>query len=284
MTQHDCINGWFRKLLAAIALGAMVWAGGGSARAEDAAIDQSRVTVSVQEPARGGTGVVRLTVLADRADITEVLKALFTKIGADYAIDQDVGGAVDLHLRNETFPRILQAVEAVSRPPIVVRVVNGVYRVSLREQTPGAPLRGPMRYPYASLAVANRPVTLEVSEEHPIPLEAALERMSLQTGYIIRLDPRVPRSLMFSGHITQAPLGTVLQVIADTSRLKVVTAGNEVLLVPEDRFLITLGGAAVSGYPTTACRYCGERLLPGWKFCPHCGKPVPSPYTGRPAR
>ncbi|MGC8669288.1 MAG: zinc-ribbon domain-containing protein [Chthonomonadales bacterium] len=248
--------------------------------AEGTASDQSRSQVSVQEAASGAGGAGRFTLTADHADIAEVLKALFTKIGADYAIDQDVEGPVDVRLRNETVPRILQAIEAVARPAITIRMVNGVYRVSLREPAAGSAVRLRTRFGYQPLTVVNRPVTLEVPEDHPIPLEAALERISLQTGYVIRLDRRIPRSLMFSGRILQAPLGTTLQAIADTSGLKVVAGGNEVLLVPQDRFLITLGGAAVGGYPLGTCGFCGERLLPGWRYCPHCGRPVSNPRPG----
>lgn len=279
---HSCWNGKRAALLSLAAAGCFLFFAAGGALAMDAAADQSRSPVSLEGVQLSAGGPPRFTLMADRADIGEVLKAIFAKMGADYAIDQDVEGPVDLRLRNETLPRILQAVEAIARPPVVVRMVNGVYRVSLRE-TQGVPgPRLPGRFAYQALTLGSRPVTLEVPEDHPITLEAALEKIGLQTGCLIRMDARIPRSLMFSGHIRQAPLGTVLQAIADTSGLKLVPAGSELLLVPQDRFLITLGGAAVGGYPADVCRFCGTRLLPGWKFCPHCGKPAPNPRPGRP--
>jgi hypothetical protein len=121
---------------------------------------------------------------------------------------------------------------------------------------------------------ADRYVTLSVPPDRPIPLSQAIQRIATQTRFPVRLDPRVPRDVLFTGDITQAPLPLALQNIAETAGLKVLANGMQAVLVPADHFQILYGNVIVAEHPSVPCRRCGQPLAATWAFCPHCGAPT----------
>jgi hypothetical protein len=121
----------------------------------------------------------------------------------------------------------------------------------------------------------NRPVTLSIPKDRPIPLADALRQISLQTGYPITLDRRVAREVDFSGSITRAPLSLVLQQIADTAKLKLIADANGATLTAPDWFLIRVRDVVMGGMPSAACPGCGERISAEWRYCPTCSRITP---------
>ena len=114
-------------------------------------------------------------------------------------------------------------------------------------------------------------VTLDVPINRPISLSDALSQIGAQARLPITLDSRIPRDLTFTGRITQAPLSLVLQTIANTSGLKLVTVGSQVAFVPTDEFTLRLNNAILGQSGAVPCSRCGQPVSPAWRFCPNCG-------------
>ncbi len=247
--------------------------------------------VSIVDTVVGGER--RYTVIADNAEISDLLKQLFAKTGDEFSIDQGVAGAVNLKVRDASLEQVFARISEVARPPLKIRHEGKYYHVAPDlsaiplSQGPPPVVRGggsaALHRPfpqvaggYQALAPANRPVTLDVPKDRPIPLALALDRISAQTGYPVRLDPRVPAQLTFSGTITSAPLSMVLQAIGESSALKIVDYGSYAMLAPADTFMIRWNQAP-GAYTGISCPNCGERLQANWRYCPSCGVQIARP-------
>jgi len=247
------------------------------------------------------------TVQADHIELVEVLKTFFKRAGAEVAIDQDVSGHVDLSIKNVTFREALQWIVQVARPQI--KVTKGkndsIYHVSRdfeaqktadeiarKIENLGGLSRGGITTPYIPGIVPpnltrvnqgsltgnvpnDRMVTLEVPEDKPIPLSEALSRISSQAKFPIFVDRRVPRELSFTGTISEAPLPLVLQTIASTTGLKLLTSGTQATFVPTDQFTIRVNDMLLGQYPNIQCSKCSQLISGLWSFCPHCGQQTP---------
>lgn len=253
------------------------------------------------------------TLQADRVDVAELLRAFFKKAGQEAAIDRDVTGQITLTIRDKSFREALQWIVQVTRPFIKVTALNGVYHVSLDPAAqaaqdarvradavrnamrpggvpsvvplPGGPSGGsPFAGPHIGgiggigwpAGIPNdRPVSISVPPNHPIPLADAVARLSAQARFPISLDPQVPRELNFTGIITEAPLPLVLQTIASTSGLKLVANGRQAVLYPTDQLRILVNDVLLNQYPAAPCVRCGQMVSSAWSFCPFCGQPTP---------
>lgn len=244
------------------------------------------------------------TIQADRVDVADVLRTFFKKAGVEAAIDRDVSGPVNLTIKNVTFREALQYVVQFARPQI--KITKGqndsVYHVSrdLEAQRKAEAIAnriqelngatghayppvvpngiGPQTSrlgPPLQIGLPDRTVTLEVPDDHPIPLSEALSRISQQTRFPIYLDRRVPRELSFAGTISEAPLSLVLQRLASTTGLKLLASPTQATLVPPDQFTIRVNDMLLNQYPNMPCSKCGQPISSLWYYCPHCGQITP---------
>jgi len=225
------------------------------------------------------------------AEIQDVLKLLFSQIGAEYAIDQDVKGTVSVTIKSATMEQVLQHVVDASQPPIRIKRVGKTLRVSL-EPVPGRRTErietmygvggfgsqpGLSRYlggsPQRSL---ERPVTLDIPDSRPIPFGEALQLIGQQTQITLRLDKSVRSDIRFSARFTQTPLQFVLDSIARTGALKwALLPDGSILIAPADRWQVYVGANPVLGYPNQPCPRCRQVVIPVWNYCPNCGQTMP---------
>jgi len=270
----------------------------------DSTLQAGRSGLSIAESGVDASNNRLFRIVADRVDVADVLRAFFKQAGVEFAIDPDVSGPINLSRRDVTFLQGLQALVQVAKPQIKVTrgANNNVYHVSRdpdaqraadaianRIQQMGAhayPSVVPgniigQTNPLNSLptiqigAPGDRTVTLEVSEEHPIPLADALSRISQQAHFPIYVDRRVPRELSFAGTITEAPLSLVLQRIATTTGLKLLASPTQATFVPPDQFTIRVNNMLVNQYPNMPCAKCGQQISSLWSYCPYCGQITP---------
>lgn len=270
----------------------------------DAGQAAGRRGISIAETGKDSEGRPLFSVLADSAEVTDLLKALFTKTGDEFTIDQDVSGPIDLNIRDKTLEDLFQEIARTFHPALKIRKDGKVWRVSrgfdaqaaaeaIRNRMEGnGRFEGALQTPNGvmprsgknllSTAVplgetipTNRYVSLDVPDARPIALSDALAQISAQTGFPVSLDKRVPRDLRFSGVIVRASLPLVLQEIARTSGLKLIADGTQAVLAPTDQFSITFNGLQIGQMTAFTCRRCGHSISPLWNFCPNCGLPTP---------
>jgi len=232
----------------------------------------------------------RFSIIADSAEIGEVLKALFGKAGDDFLIDQDVSGPISLKLTNVPMDEIFRRIETLAKPPLRIQRDGKQFKVSIAPQDTKkiAVIQNPnglsfnqipgivpgVTDAYQNVTPASRPVSIEVPKNRPITLGQALQQISRQTGFPVRLDPRIPAGLTFSGTITRSSLGMVLQALADTTNLKIVDYGTSAVLVPTDQFIVRMNDVLVGQKTGISCPTCGVNLATNWKYCPNCGRPT----------
>jgi hypothetical protein len=248
------------------------------------------------------------TIQVDRVDVADVLRTFFKRAGVEAVIDQDVAGPLNITVKNVTFREALQYVVQFARPQI--KVTKGkndsVYHVSrdLEAQRTAEAIANRMQdlsgqpgHAYAPVVPnglgpqtnrlgspqpgivtglpVDRTVTIDVPDDHPIPLSEALSRISQQTRFPIYLDRRVPREISFAGTISEAPLSLVLQRLATTTGLKLLSSPTQATLVPPDQFTIRVSDMLMNQYPNMPCVKCGQQISSLWSFCPHCGQITP---------
>ncbi len=264
----------------------------GIARANQVRRDAVAITES-------GTGADRrFTVIADNAEITDLLKQLFAKTGDEFSVEQGVAGPITLLVRDATLDQVFNRITEVARPPLKIRHEGNYYRVAVDTSAPaGNPpgvVPGGVRpgirrvFPdvpagYEILNPGNRLVTIDVPKDHPIPLSTALARISAQTGYLVRLDPHVRPDTTFTGTIVKASLSMVLQAIADTTRLRIVDYGTYALLVPTPEFQIRFNTDSFP-FPAITCPNCHASVSSAWNYCPNCGTPLSRATPHRPQK
>jgi hypothetical protein len=257
--------------------------------------------IAITEEDKDPQGNRRISVTADGAEITDLLKKLFNKSGDEYTIDQDISGPVDLKIRYLTFAEVYRRIAESAKPPLKIRLEGKVYRVSRETPVakPGVESGGPVGIGvvpipngpipngfgtipmgYGQIIPGNRLVTLDVPKDRPIPIVDAIARISQQTRFPIRVDRRVPRDVVFNSAIYDAPLAVVIQTIADTANLKIMPDGIGIVLMPMDQGSIFWNDILIGQFPNTPCRTCGIRLVPSWKYCPNCGQPTARPAPG----
>jgi hypothetical protein len=271
----------------------------------DATLQANQSGLSIVENGTDRQNNRLFTIQADRVDVADVLRTFFKRAGAEAAIDQDVAGAVNLNIKNVTFREALQWIVQVARPQI--KVTKGrndsIYHVSrdieaqrqaeaianrIQELSgqPGhayppvvpnglGPQTNHLGPSTVQIGVPDRTVTMDVPDDHPIPLAEALSRISQQTRFPIYLDRRVPRELSFAGTISEAPLSLVLQRLSSTTGLKLLASSTQATLVPPDQFTIRVNDMLLNQYPNMACAKCGQQISSLWSYCPHCGQITP---------
>ncbi|HXG24813.1 MAG TPA: zinc ribbon domain-containing protein [Chthonomonadales bacterium] len=236
---------------------------------------------SIVEAGVSESGAALYHVESNGVEAAELLKALFRKIGADYSIDQDVVGPVDLVIREATIEEVFARIKELSRPPInIIRDKKGFYRVVRVIEKP--PVTQQPNFPmfdqqtdYYKALLANRFVNLNVPESRPIPLTEAVRLMQEQTRVRIQVDRRIPRSVQFIGSFARTPLPFALDSIAQTAQFKVVYTPEGVLLAPTDNFRLLVNGIELGGFPgqaVTTCPRCRGPVGANWAYCAHCGQ------------
>src|SRR5436309_3377292 len=76
--------------------------------------------VAIAEVSAPEAAVKRYTVRADDADIRYLFSEIFKKSDDPFTLDLDVGGPVDLLLKDVTIPEILEAITKLARPPLKI--------------------------------------------------------------------------------------------------------------------------------------------------------------------
>lgn len=280
-----------KTIRAIIAIQFLIWIPALAAQAEDIA-EQGKKGSIISESILDKDGKQRYNVIANSADLVQLLKDLFAKIGAQYAISQDVAGPVDLKRNNLTADEILKEVAGTASPPLVIeRNKDGVYKVS---RPPSLPVPSPLRPDlsrgpegivpvtpsgYGQFLPGNRPVTLDIPAGRQVPLTQVLSLMSTQTGFPIRLDRRVSDVTVTDSYFNQTPLNVALPLLAEATGLKLVVDNSHAELYPTDRFMAIMNDIVIGAASSQTCRSCAGKLAPSWKYCPNCGQP-----TGRGVR
>lgn len=226
-------------------------------------------------------------VRADGVEIAEVLKLLFNKVGEEFSIDPTVQGRLYLSIRDATFEQVLERVAEVAQPPIRIRRVGKVYRVTRNveaeqraevarermERLHGGGIHVPMGYQALAL---NRTVSLDIPDQRPIALGQALRLIGQQTQTTIRLDKSIRSDIRFSARFTRTPLQFVLDSIAKTGALKwAFLSDGSILIAPADRWSLIAGGNVAIGYPSQVCPRCRQSVYVSWNYCPRCGQSMP---------
>jgi len=260
-------------------------------------IPQNRAPAPVLSVSNNGAdakGNKLYSVTARGQGTAEILRALFAHTGDQNVIDEDVAGTVDISVRNATLEQILQLVSEAARPPLRIRRDSkGLYKVSRElvaqpvgiDLGPGnvvppgiVPNSSSVMAPggYQQLAAGNRVVSLNIPKERPIPLADALRMITMQTGYNVVLDRRIPREVEFSGKIDRAPLSMVLPFIAEASKLKLTMNATGATFTAPDWLILRINGVILANSEDTACPGCGERVSNEWRYCPNCSRITPS--------
>src|SRR5205814_8126768 len=86
--------------------------------------------VSIYEDEKDPQGNRRIAVLADNAEITDLLKDMFKKSGDQYTIDQDISGPVDLNIKYATFAEVYRRIAESAKPPLKIQMDGKLYRVT----------------------------------------------------------------------------------------------------------------------------------------------------------
>lgn len=252
--------------------------------------------LSIVEAGVAADGVTpRYNIEANGADIRDVLAALLRKTGKEYTINQDVTGPISLALRDKTLDEILDRLQTLARPAIVIQrgdVISvatapadqgaGEATTGRRSGTPaGARTRIEAIRPSQALVMPgqilplDRRVTLAIPDDQPIALRTALRQIESQTQVPIRLDPRVPADIGLAARFTETPLSLVLESIGRTGSLKWQTQlDGSILIAPTDWLLVSVRGVPAWGQPAAVCPRCQRPVLPSWSFCPHDGTPL----------
>ncbi len=273
----------------------------------DSSFQVNRSGLSIVENGTDRLNNRLFTIQADRVDVADILRTFFKRAGVEAAIDQDVTGLVNLSIKNVVFRDALQWIVQVSRPQIKISKGknDNIYHVtrdfdaqrtadaiaSRIESSGGLAGRNipgvspgvvPPNMPRVVMpnmmqngVPADRLITLDVPDDHPIPLTEALNRISALARFPIFVDRRIPRELSFAGTITEAPLPLVLQTIASTSGLKLLASGTQATFVPTDQFSLRVSDMLLGQYPNMQCSKCSRQISSLWSYCPHCGQLTP---------
>jgi hypothetical protein len=248
---------------------------------------------SIVETGKNADGKALYNVKADSADIADVLKAIFLKMGEPpYLIQENVRGTLNFSLKEATLDEILQGVQKASVPPIKItsgkvttvsrafdaKTAAALIQQRIEDMHDGIGLSGPATLPGAQQGSSplDRPVTLNIAYNRPILLSEALLNIEKQTGVSIRLDKNIPTDIRFTATVTHMPLRYVLQNIAPgdaSSALKTVVLNDYILIAPTDRLEISRGPNILGS--TLLCLKCRQPLSSGWSFCPNCGQTTP---------
>jgi hypothetical protein len=246
--------------------------------------------ISIAETGKTADGKAVYSVRAYNVDIAELLSGLFRQTGEECVIDQDVRGPITLAIKDATIEQILERVQAAARPAIKI-TRDRFTRVSLqfdprladvmtsrmqqgsrveRINVPNVGSFGYHQIVNQQSPLLNRPVTLNIPDNRPIALSAALQMIQEQTQVPIRLDPRIPANVGFVGQMTQVPLSLVLETIARIGAFKwLQQPDGSLLIAPSDRLILFLAESALAAAP---CSRCNQLMLSSWKLCPHCGQ------------
>jgi hypothetical protein len=67
------------------------------------------------------------------APVQTVLKALFSSVGANYSVDPEVQGNVNISLNNVSFVAALRSLLRAANPPLTVNLSDGVYQIKVKK-------------------------------------------------------------------------------------------------------------------------------------------------------
>ena len=141
-------------------------------------------------PASGITKPISLTF--QNAPIQSVLKALFSSVGVNNSIDQNVAGTVNIDVKDVTFDVALRQLLNSVNPPLKLDIQDGIYRVSVRPpdapitQTPVDPNGGGTPPPSAVDTI--RRYTIKIDHFDVIYM-ANLLKTARATGQVIPVYP-----------------------------------------------------------------------------------------------
>lgn len=246
--------------------------------------------ISIAETGKTADGKAVYSVRAYNVDIAELLSGLFRQTGEECVIDQDVRGPITLAIRDATIEQILERVQASARPaikitrdkythvsllpdPLTANVLTHRMQQGGRTGRINVPNAGGFGYNQIlnqPSPLLNRPVTLNIPDNRPISLSAALQMIQEQTQVPIRLDARIPSNVGFVGQMTQVPLSLVLETISRIGAFKwLQQPDGSLLIAPSDRLILFLAESALASAP---CSRCNQLMLSSWKLCPHCGQ------------
>ena len=75
-----------------------------------------------------------ISINMQNTPIQAVLKALFNSVGANYSIDADVSGNVNITMNNVGFLAALRSILHATNPPLTYDYTDGVYHIRVKKQ------------------------------------------------------------------------------------------------------------------------------------------------------
>jgi hypothetical protein len=75
-----------------------------------------------------------ISINMQNTPIQAVLKALFNSVGANYSIDSDVQGNVNITMNNVGFLAALRSILHATNPPLTYDYTDGVYHIRVKKQ------------------------------------------------------------------------------------------------------------------------------------------------------
>jgi len=85
-----------------------------------------------------------ISINMQNTPIQAVLKALFNSVGANYSIDADVAGNVNITMNNVGFLAALRSILHATTPPLTYDYTDGVYHIRVKKTDVVAPSTGPV--------------------------------------------------------------------------------------------------------------------------------------------
>ena len=119
-------------------------------------------------------------------------------------------------------------------------------------------------------------INLQIPDDAPIALSAALQIIEKQVGIVFLLDARVSPDIKFIASVSQMPLGLFLDRVAPANgygSLKWYVSGNRIIIAPSDRLELRSGPNVIGS--TFICTQCHSPLGRDWSYCPQCGLITP---------
>jgi hypothetical protein len=140
--------------------------------------------VQAQDPNGTGSAVTKKVSLnLVGQPVQQALRLLFTSVGLNNSIDQDVQGVVTINLTEVSFDTALRALLNAASPPLTYEKVDGVYHISVKREQP---VYNPQPTPSPTTQVAEGVHLFRIPLDHtdPVIMAQILARSSIK-GIVI---------------------------------------------------------------------------------------------------